>query len=735
MKKEFAAWAVVCAMLPVGAVSFADEEISVYVNDKKAVFDVAPEMKNDRTFVPIRAVADMLLLDVSYDEPTRQVTLKSDTADITLTIDSYTAAVNGAEKTLDTAPYETGGRTLVPLRFISEMAECDVVWDEASKSVYITEKKKADPDQETPSGTEEKLTYDIADLLYAETDMYAFSDGCIYYAADDEKSELTLYKYTIKDGESKAVTAFSALSAKDGSTVMSKFTPNAVETDDVTGRVWFSGTFASGGSGSAAAVYCAEDLENPIVPNQTITGVKLRAVSDGKLLFGNAVIDSETGEIVKIYSGANSNVIFGIGGVFYGADGTGDMTLHTLDEPDKAICKVKGFGTWYSGGGKFYYRTNDGKVFFVDPSAESAESSETGIPFIGSEKGYGRFENVGQKMYVGNGETILYDASRGIFCLTADTAACAEAEHAAKSKKKYAVNVIAQDIRTESYDMYGDELAYIDSTDANVYKINTKTGEKTLFKDLSGFKGEDNGVYSEFKADSIKFDEYTGRLFVSGIFYKNGNSPTERYAAAEITDEPRLIAFIKKGEDNHDIKLITRDGKMLTGGLLYDTESGDAGITEIYHKDEDKNAIFKIGDDYIRLYEEVSIRRSGVSVQYDKNEYKTIAQISEKQSWKTIFEEADSIKAYDVKDGVLYMLLGRDNAGAELAYVDLINKYAASSKAYEKQKSEISLKPEDCGYPKSFSISNLSFRMFMTEDGGAVLYDKAQNRVLKVIKN
>ena len=92
----------------------------VIVNDKKATIDAAPMIQNDRTFVPFRALAEAFGAEVAYDEATQAVTAKLNGVEVVMTIGSATYTVNGAEKTMDVAPFINGSRTMVPVRFAAE---------------------------------------------------------------------------------------------------------------------------------------------------------------------------------------------------------------------------------------------------------------------------------------------------------------------------------------------------------------------------------------------------------------------------------------------------------------------------------------------------------------------------------------------------------------------------------------------------------------------------------------
>ncbi len=92
----------------------------IVINDKKATIDAAPIVKNDRTFVPFRALAEAFGAEVAFDEATQAVTAELNGVKVVMTIGSATYTVNGAEKTMDVAPFINGSRTMVPVRFVAE---------------------------------------------------------------------------------------------------------------------------------------------------------------------------------------------------------------------------------------------------------------------------------------------------------------------------------------------------------------------------------------------------------------------------------------------------------------------------------------------------------------------------------------------------------------------------------------------------------------------------------------
>lgn len=119
--------------------AFEEAGIRVFVNENEMVFDdTAPVMKNDRVLIPARAVFEKLGAEVSWLGYTNEVIIKGNNREIKLTIGSDAAFVNGECKYLDCAPELIGGRTMIPVRFVSESLGAEVKWDNDEQTVFIT---------------------------------------------------------------------------------------------------------------------------------------------------------------------------------------------------------------------------------------------------------------------------------------------------------------------------------------------------------------------------------------------------------------------------------------------------------------------------------------------------------------------------------------------------------------------------------------------------------------------
>lgn len=100
--------------------------------------DVEPMMVNGRIMVPIRDIFMYLGAQMSWNQRERTVTARVGENFIWLPINSHRARVNDIPVMLDQPAKVIAGRTMVPLRFVSESLGADVDWLAAERLVDIT---------------------------------------------------------------------------------------------------------------------------------------------------------------------------------------------------------------------------------------------------------------------------------------------------------------------------------------------------------------------------------------------------------------------------------------------------------------------------------------------------------------------------------------------------------------------------------------------------------------------
>jgi len=135
--------AVLVAVLGAGLASVAVAQtpapyVKVFVDGNPVYFDQAPVMANGRVLVPLRGVFERLGATVTWDPTSQTVLAQSGTTSVSLRIGSPQAFVNGQAQFLDVPAMLIGGRTLVPLRFVSQALGAGVTWDAATSTIQIT---------------------------------------------------------------------------------------------------------------------------------------------------------------------------------------------------------------------------------------------------------------------------------------------------------------------------------------------------------------------------------------------------------------------------------------------------------------------------------------------------------------------------------------------------------------------------------------------------------------------
>ena len=132
--------------------AMAADDISVILNGQQISFDVPPQIINERTMVPVRAIFEALGAVVEWDGSTQTVNSSKNSVNISMKIGDTTMYVNGKAVALDSPPCVIDERTLVPVRAIAESFGINVDWDGTTSSVYLT-----DPSSDSSLSAYERL--------------------------------------------------------------------------------------------------------------------------------------------------------------------------------------------------------------------------------------------------------------------------------------------------------------------------------------------------------------------------------------------------------------------------------------------------------------------------------------------------------------------------------------------------------------------------------------------------
>ena len=119
------------------------QEITVTLNGKKLEFDVAPQIVNNRTMLPMRAIFEALGAQVTWLGEDQIIFATKGSSMIVMKIGDFNMSVQRAGEsgntviTLDAAPFIEDNRTLVPVRAISEALGAEVDWVGETRNVVI----------------------------------------------------------------------------------------------------------------------------------------------------------------------------------------------------------------------------------------------------------------------------------------------------------------------------------------------------------------------------------------------------------------------------------------------------------------------------------------------------------------------------------------------------------------------------------------------------------------------
>lgn len=139
VKKVMSALAVSAMLMSALPTSVMDAaaRISIYINDAELSSAQAPVMKGGRVLVPLRSIFEGLDATVEYTNRTKTIKASRGDQEVSLTLGSKTAYINGEAIALDVPANTIKGNTMVPIRFVSEAFGEKVFWNSRNQRVDI----------------------------------------------------------------------------------------------------------------------------------------------------------------------------------------------------------------------------------------------------------------------------------------------------------------------------------------------------------------------------------------------------------------------------------------------------------------------------------------------------------------------------------------------------------------------------------------------------------------------
>lgn len=138
MRKNITGWTIPALSAGVAflAAALPAWALSITVNGQGVPFNPPPIERAGRVFVPLRGVFESLGASVVYQNGVINAT--GNGREISLTIGSTQATVDGQPRSVDVAPFIVGASTYVPLRFVSQALGAGVNYDAANQIVALT---------------------------------------------------------------------------------------------------------------------------------------------------------------------------------------------------------------------------------------------------------------------------------------------------------------------------------------------------------------------------------------------------------------------------------------------------------------------------------------------------------------------------------------------------------------------------------------------------------------------
>ncbi len=178
--------------------AYSAKEIIIKIDGTTVTPKDMPAVAIDgRTLLPMRQIVQELGCEVTWNEEAKQVYVINSTHTLVFTIDSMTGYKNGATFTMDVPPMIINDRTMLPVRALANALDLDIQWEDATRTVAITtEKKDTTPTDSTtpvtPSVNEVTLnkvtvpTSKTAEQIFLIQASGAISSYQEVYVADDK---------------------------------------------------------------------------------------------------------------------------------------------------------------------------------------------------------------------------------------------------------------------------------------------------------------------------------------------------------------------------------------------------------------------------------------------------------------------------------------------------------------------------------------------------------------------
>lgn len=118
--------------------AYAAKEVKIEIDGKEMVpKDMPAVIINGRTMLPMRQIAQELGCEVNWNEAAKQIYVMRGSDIIVFAVDSKTGYENGQEFTMDVPATIVNDRTMLPVRALADALHLNIKWDDPSRTVSI----------------------------------------------------------------------------------------------------------------------------------------------------------------------------------------------------------------------------------------------------------------------------------------------------------------------------------------------------------------------------------------------------------------------------------------------------------------------------------------------------------------------------------------------------------------------------------------------------------------------
>lgn len=199
----------------------------------------------DRVMIPLRTMSEVFGAEVTWDSETKLVTIKNNADKIKLWVGKNLVVNNETQYNIDVEPLIVAGRVMVPMRFVMDIFDTNLRWEQKSNTVFIDYDKEYTLDYLVqPGDTLENIAYmfDVSvgnlklwnnikrDIIYVGQTIKTASPSLEPIISSMDKIEIkeydfdTVLAYTIKNYSSHTSSFNSMIKYHNRLTEVSTFT-------------------------------------------------------------------------------------------------------------------------------------------------------------------------------------------------------------------------------------------------------------------------------------------------------------------------------------------------------------------------------------------------------------------------------------------------------------------------------------------------------------------------------